>query len=113
MTSTAPTPKELSDRLEALRRTLRDSGKIGTESPENYELVSILNGIAALEGLREKSVKLLREAEDSTDYHNVGAFGISCYDKEKVRQVITLLEGTPEYRFEFEINETHNGAQIV
>jgi hypothetical protein len=58
MTSTAPTPKELSDRLEALRRLLRDSGKIGTESPENYELVSILNGIAALEG---QSIEGMRE----------------------------------------------------
>ena len=48
----ASTPKELSDRLEALRRSLRDSGKIGTESPENYELVSILNGVAALEAAR-------------------------------------------------------------
>jgi hypothetical protein len=62
-----PTPKELSDRLEALRRTLRASGKIGTESPENYELVSILNGIARLEGqiegLRERIETEIKENE--------------------------------------------------
>ena len=64
---TAPSPKELSDRLEALRRTLRASGKIGTESPENYELVSILNGVAALEGLREK-VEKMWAASSQCDY---------------------------------------------
>ena len=60
-------PKELSDRLEALRRTLRASGKIGTESPENYELVSILNGVAALEGLHEK-IDELRGAVERESY---------------------------------------------
>ena len=56
----AHSPKELSDRLEALRRSLRDSGKIGTESTENYELVSILNGVAALEG-QKRPIREVRE----------------------------------------------------
>ena len=63
----APTPKKLSERLEAVRRTLGASGKISTESPENYELVSILNGIARLEGLRERA-EAIRGAVERESY---------------------------------------------
>lgn len=66
-----PSPKKLSERLEAVRRTLRASGKIGTESPENYELVSILNGIAGLEG---QSIEGLRKQIESLKIEIIGAF---------------------------------------
>ena len=95
------------DDIESAARDLElDESDVDSAVKQISQSISILKAIEAqsIEGLRAKVAKLLRDAEDSTDYHNIMAFMPSCYDKEKVRQAIAFLEGTPEYRFEFEID---------